>query len=342
MPIRFVSVVGGDTTVLAHSIDYYRWLGVDEFHVIRHVESLDDQYLASSRAAMRDAGMDFVGAHVGPWHIDLNAELIRTQMRRYSNDWWVVADLDEFHVYDRPLNEVIAECDQRGFDYIEGALLDRVASGGELTPARPVSEQPLFEQYPLAGLLTLRLLGGCPSKITLARGSVYIGMGQHTVPARGPRHLERFFTRRCTTSSGRRQCVSAWRSGWRRIVRARGGYWSGASRPNRSDFLTISVPTAGSSTLPIPSFSSPSADRRTGTTHTGSSCPRCWGNGTTWTTGCGIGVRSTRLERTPERCAARFKPVASPSSPYDLSTGRSPRSWVGPAPSSRARAWRPW
>ncbi|MCX2926052.1 glycosyltransferase family 2 protein [Streptomyces sp. NEAU-W12] len=172
-------MVGGDISLLPYSLAHYRDMGVESFHVIRHVESRDDPSLLPSTVVMRNAGIDFVDICVSPWHEDLNAALIRKEMSAHPDDWWIVADLDEFHVYDRPVADVVAYCEQHGFDFVEGAFLDRVSAEGCLTgPALP-GHTPLWRQYPLAGLLTFHLLGGRPTKVTLARGSVELDLGQH-------------------------------------------------------------------------------------------------------------------------------------------------------------------
>ncbi|MER6273572.1 glycosyltransferase family 2 protein [Streptomyces sp900105755] len=177
MTIRFVSVVGGDTGLLDAAITHYRTLGVESFHIARHIESFDDPDFQRSQDVVARHGITFTAVHHGPWDEDLNGYLIRAQMRRHPNDWWVVADLDEFHVYDRPLADVIAACEAGGYDYVKGALLDRVAADGSLTALKP--NQSIWVQYPLAGLVTLRLPGAGSSKVTLARGDVRLHLGQH-------------------------------------------------------------------------------------------------------------------------------------------------------------------
>ncbi|MEU0947481.1 glycosyltransferase family 2 protein [Streptomyces canus] len=177
MTIRFVSVVGGDTGLLDAAITHYRTLGVESFHIARHIESLDDPGFQRSQDVVARHGISFAAVHQGPWDEDLNGYLIRAQMRRHPQDWWVVADLDEFHVYDQPLADVITACETGGYDYVKGALLDRVAADGSLAPFKP--HDSIWSQYPLAGLVTLRLPGGGSSKVTLARGDVRLHLGQH-------------------------------------------------------------------------------------------------------------------------------------------------------------------
>lgn len=179
MTIRFASVVGGDTSLLDYAIAHYRALGVESFHIARQVEDETDPGLARSVAVMRDHGLEFSRICVSPWHEDLNARLIREAMAAAPHDWWVIADLDEFHVYDRPLAEVVGYCEDNGCDYVAGAMLDRVAPGGELRDAAPSGGQSLWEQYPLAGLVTFSVLRAMPTKVTLARGTVELDYGQH-------------------------------------------------------------------------------------------------------------------------------------------------------------------
>jgi hypothetical protein len=98
-------------------------------------------------------------------------------MRRHPSDWWAVADLDEFHVYDRPLTDIITACGVGGYDYVMGALLDRVAADGTLPALNPTTS--IWAQYALAGLVTLRVVRAVTSKVTLARGDVHLHLGQH-------------------------------------------------------------------------------------------------------------------------------------------------------------------
>jgi hypothetical protein len=175
--IRFVSVVGSDTGLLDAALAHYRCLGVESFHLTGHIESFDDPEYRRAQDVLARHGLAFSAVHQGPWDEDLNAYLIRAQMRRHPADWWVVADLDEFHVYGRPLTGIIAACEAGGYDYVMGALLDRVAADGSLPALQTTAS--IWAQYALAGLVTLRVLRGATSKVTLARGNVQLHLGQH-------------------------------------------------------------------------------------------------------------------------------------------------------------------
>jgi hypothetical protein len=190
--IRFVSVVGSEDTVLLETaVKHYRAMGVESFHLVRHVESLDDPGLRSSEQVLGRHGLRFATVHQGPWDEDLNAYLIRAQMRRHPEDWWVVADADEFHVYDRPLAEIIAMCEHAEYDYVRGAFLDRVAANGLLQPFDPA--RSIWRQYELAGFVTLHVTKAATSKVTLARGDVVLNLGQHSTKSGRQAPADRVF-----------------------------------------------------------------------------------------------------------------------------------------------------
>ncbi|WP_196778045.1 glycosyltransferase family 2 protein [Lentzea aerocolonigenes] len=179
MTVRLASVVGGDVSLLPHTLAHYSALGVETFHIVRHAADRQDPALGRSASVMADFGLEFDSVHIGPWDEDLNAKLIRGLMLRHPDDWWVVADLDEFHVYDRALADVVELCEKNGYDYVTGAFLDRVSEDGRLTAVEPVERRSLWDQYPMAGLLTHSLLKGRTTKVTIARGCVELDYGQH-------------------------------------------------------------------------------------------------------------------------------------------------------------------
>ncbi len=179
MTIRFTGVIGADTSLLPYLLEHYTSLGVDHIHLVRHADTADAPGVAESIEVMRRAGLEFAEIVTGPWHMDLNARLIAAQLRRHPEDWWVVADLDEFHVLDRPLDDLVRYCEAGGYDYVDGAFVDRVAEGGRLVDPVPGGQGSLWDQYPLAGQLTARLLDGRPTKVVLTRGTVELDVGQH-------------------------------------------------------------------------------------------------------------------------------------------------------------------
>jgi Glycosyl transferase family 2 len=177
MTVRAISMLGGDVAVVPQMIAHYRGLGVESFVLIRHAEHADDPVLHATEQIVRAAGLELHQTHIGPWHEDLNATLIERAMARYPGDWFIVADLDELHVFNRPLAELLDWCDRHGYDAVEGCYLDRVAADGTFPK---VTDASLWDQFPLAGGLSFPLLGATPTKVVAARGRVRLDLGHHT------------------------------------------------------------------------------------------------------------------------------------------------------------------
>jgi hypothetical protein len=190
-PVHFVCVFGPtDPVLLPHVVDHYRSLGVDSFRVIRHAESTSDPGYVRLEELARQAGVPLFHSHVSSWNLNLQQRLFRYAMEEDPDDWFVVADADEFQVYDRPLRSLIDHCERGGYDYVSGCFLDRLAPDGGFPPIGPGS---LWEQFPMAGSLSASLLSALPMKVCLARGRVELLTGQHGAPlARELPHTEGF------------------------------------------------------------------------------------------------------------------------------------------------------
>jgi hypothetical protein len=174
--VHLISVIGGDPSVVPHMIQHYRDLGIESFILIRHAESRDSETYARAEAIVRDAGLSFAKTHVGPWDDDLNGRLIEAEMMERPDDWFVIADADEFQVYDRPLTDLVKMCERQQWALVEGCFLDRLARDGTFPS---ITAAPLWDQFPLAGMISFPLLGATPTKVVLARGRVQLESGHH-------------------------------------------------------------------------------------------------------------------------------------------------------------------
>lgn len=176
-------VGGADVATFPHLIRHYRAAGIESFLLIRQVESEEHPAYRRLEEYARQEGVEFLHSHIGPYRLDLHQRLIRLAMDEHPDDWFVIADSDEFHVYDRPLADLVDLCERGGYDYVAGCFLDRLAAGGDFPEIGPA---PLWEQFPLAGSVSASLLRALPLKVGLARGSVELLTGQHGAPeARG-------------------------------------------------------------------------------------------------------------------------------------------------------------
>ena len=116
--IRLVTVTGARTTTLPYMLQHYIDL-VDEIYVVAY-DTKNNQYENVKKVC------DLFGSKVKLYkHLDeqeYNWEtvtlLYNVIKNLYPEDWWVVSDDDEFHIYSKPLNQIIQDCDTNGWDIV--------------------------------------------------------------------------------------------------------------------------------------------------------------------------------------------------------------------------------
>ena len=93
------------------------------------------------------------------------------------DEWWVVSDDDEFHIYPKPIRELIDECEENGWEFITGGFLDRIGEKGEFPLV--TKETNIWQSFPLAGFFRYPMSGAMPNKCCIMKGSVDVTPGQH-------------------------------------------------------------------------------------------------------------------------------------------------------------------
>lgn len=175
--VTLVSVVGEYTDVLPHMLAHYRSIGVRHFSLHAHAPSCGHPSLRRIAAFAREAGTAVASVSTGEWIPGNNTALYAAARADRPNDWFLLADHDELQVYPAALKDVLRYCDQKGYDYIEGCLIDRVAESGEL---RTVSRrQSIWKQFPMGTMVSATVMGAVVNKVVAARGHVRISTGQH-------------------------------------------------------------------------------------------------------------------------------------------------------------------
>ncbi len=176
MRIHLVTIVGAHVEVLPFMLDHYRAQGIDSFRINVHQKDADDPIVDAVRAVTTPRGCEIASVFVGDWQSQQEG-VWRASMRVRPNDWCVLADQDELHVYPDRLASILAYCDRKGYDYITGAFIDRVSADGGF-PAVDRS-RPLGPQFPLGGVVSYPMLGADPRKVVAAKGFVTVVRGQH-------------------------------------------------------------------------------------------------------------------------------------------------------------------
>jgi len=173
--LNLVTVVGHNTTMLPHMLNHYKDI-VDNIYVVVYRQHTLDGILE-----------DVINLGIKPYKVvtepkfnwERVTELYNEVKQTKPNEWWVVSDDDEFHIYPKPIREMIDGCEENGWEFITGGFLDRIGERGEF----PLVEKDtnIWEKFPLAGFFRYPMSGACPNKVCVMKGSVDVTPGQHYV-----------------------------------------------------------------------------------------------------------------------------------------------------------------
>ena len=175
--IRLVTVTGSRTNTLWHMLSYYKDR-VDEIYVVVYEWdgfSTYDDVLAITKQFPNVRIVDRVVAEKYNW--EMVTTLYNKTKMLHPNDWWVVADDDEFHKYSKDLYEIVSDCDKNGWELVRGGFIDRIGENGTFPEID--NDEDIFEQFPLAGFFRYPLSGACPNKICILKGHIELTPGQH-------------------------------------------------------------------------------------------------------------------------------------------------------------------
>ena len=160
-------------TSLKQMLDHYRSF-VEEIYVIGYKTSPESTIIED----LNNLGITPFEIIEGPkFQFELVTETYNRIKLTKPEEWWIVADDDELHVYPSPIQEMIQECEENGWEYITGGFLDRIGEYGDFPVVDPSTD--LWEAFPYAGFFRYPLSGACPNKVCVMKGKVQISNGQH-------------------------------------------------------------------------------------------------------------------------------------------------------------------
>lgn len=177
--IRSLTVIGHGTNLLPHFIEHYT-KHVDEIQLVvyetNHYPNLGKEVYEITENYPKVKIVKIVKDRIFDWQ--KVTTLYNMFKGKHPNDWWVIADIDEFHLYPyNDLQQTIKDCDDNGWEIVRGGFIDRIGRGGDF----PVIEadETIWEQFPNAGFFRYPMSKACPNKICLVKGDVEITSGQH-------------------------------------------------------------------------------------------------------------------------------------------------------------------
>ena len=177
MKINLVTVCGHNTTMLRHMLQHYKDF-VDEIYVVVYLSSDKDRVLSEVKEITCDLNIDIHRTTIEePFNWERVTELYNETKLLKPDDWWIVADDDELHVYPKPINELIEDCEENGYKFITGAFLDRIGENGRFP--KVTDDNDIWKEFPLVGSFRYPISNACPNKTVVVKGDIQITNGQH-------------------------------------------------------------------------------------------------------------------------------------------------------------------
>jgi len=177
--LKVICVIGHGVNLIPHFIKHYKSLYVDEINFVVYESDLHPNLrnqIEDITEGEKDVKiLDFIYDRVFDWERVTNE--YNSFTKEEPDTWWIIADIDEFHLYPMQPRKITMDCEVNGWEIVRGGFIDRIGENGKFP--RIKSEEDIFSQFPLAGFFRYPMSGACPNKICIKKGNVEITPGQH-------------------------------------------------------------------------------------------------------------------------------------------------------------------
>jgi len=175
--IRLVTITGSRTNTLKHMLNHYKNM-VDEMYIVVYEWEGFSTYNEVCEIVKEFSTAQIIKrATKEKFNWEYVTYLYNQTKMLFPNDWWIVADDDEFHVYSKVISDIIKICDESGYEFVTGGFVDRIGKNGTFPEIKEDSN--LWELFPMAGFFRYPLSGACPNKVTMCKGYIEVTPGQH-------------------------------------------------------------------------------------------------------------------------------------------------------------------
>jgi hypothetical protein len=177
--IRLVTVIGHGINLLPHFLNHYQNY-VDEIQIVCYNSDLHPKVSEDVRNITSKYGNVKVVKDVHHRNFDWQkvTDLYNDVKLTRKNDWWVVADIDEFHLYPNDdLRTLVEDCDENGWEIVRGGFIDRIGVGGSFPSIE--EDKSIWSQFPVMGFFRYPMSQACPNKVSIMKGWVTLTSGQH-------------------------------------------------------------------------------------------------------------------------------------------------------------------
>lgn len=172
MKINLVSVIGHNSKIIPHWYKHYKDI-VDDIYIIVYLTN-DDTSIINTLDELGITPHRVV--HSPKFHWEEVTRLYNETKMEKPDEWWVVADNDELHLYPTDLKTMIVECEQNGWEFITGGFIDRIGKDGYFPD---ITNKNIWRTFPLGGFFRYPLSGACPNKVCVMKGNIEVTSGQH-------------------------------------------------------------------------------------------------------------------------------------------------------------------
>jgi len=183
--IRLITVIGHGVDLLPHFIKHYQQY-VDEIHIGVYETELHPLLGNQVKEIVENYNNVKIVKILNDRVFDWNkvTQLYNFIKNSHQHDWWVVADIDEFHLYPNDdLRKLVTDCNEHGWDIVRGGFIDRVGIDGTFPTI--VEDKNIFEQFPAMGFFRYPMSKANPNKVCVMKGYVELTSGQHYVKLDG-------------------------------------------------------------------------------------------------------------------------------------------------------------
>ena len=177
--MNLVTVCGHNTTMLYHMLRHYQPY-VKNFYVNIYANYKDDPIIDEVTSICSELNIKPYRIWIEePFNWDRVTDIYNETTSTKPDEWWIVADDDEFQVYSKPIEEIIEECEQEGYEFVRGGFIDRIGEGGDFP--KITKESNVWKEMPNAGFFRYPLSKAEANKVTLLKGKHNVVSGQHFI-----------------------------------------------------------------------------------------------------------------------------------------------------------------
>jgi hypothetical protein len=177
--VRLLTVIGHGVNLLPHFIKHYE-KHVDEINIAVYETELYPNLTKEINEVIKNYEKVKVVITIQERVFDWEkvTHLYNFIKSKQKDSWYVIADIDEFHLYPNDdLHKLIYDCQENNWDIVRGGFIDRIGRGGEFSEL--VNDISVWEQFPNAGFFRYPMSQACPNKICVMKGYVDVTSGQH-------------------------------------------------------------------------------------------------------------------------------------------------------------------